>query len=52
MRENLPAKAKEGAASNTIHRRDGIGIKDIILVTIDAVVPVLGIEELEAETKA
>ena len=49
MREDLPAKAEESAAAETIDRRDRIGVEDVVLVAIDAVVPVLGIEELEAE---
>ena len=49
LREDLPAKAEESAAAETIDRRDRIGIEDVVLVAIDAVVPVLGVEELEAE---
>ena len=52
LREDLPAKAEESAAAETIHSGDGISIEYIVLITINTVVPLPGIEELEAETEA
>ena len=48
---NLPAEAEISAAAETIDGRDRIGIEDVVLIAIDAVVPVPGVEELEAETE-
>ena len=45
---DLPTKTKVSAATEAINGRDGIGIENIMLVRINAVVPIAGIEELEA----
>lgn len=52
LRNNLPTKTEESAASKTVNRRNGVGIEDIVFVAIDTVVPVLGVKELEPEPKA
>ena len=49
---DLPAKAKISAASKAINGRNRIGIKNIVLIGINAVVPIARIEELQAETEA
>ena len=49
---NLPSKAKISTASETINGRNSIGIEHIVLIGINAVVPVACIEELQAETEA
>ena len=49
---NLPAKADVSTTSEAINGWDRVGVKNIVLVSINAVIPIAGIEELEAETKA
>ena len=49
---DLPAKANVSATSETINGRNRIGIEYIVLIGINAVVPIARIEELQAETEA
>ena len=49
---DLPTQAKVRATTKAINGRDGIGIENIVLVGINAVVPIACIEELHAETEA
>lgn len=46
LRDDLPAETEVGAASETVCGGDRIGIEDIVLVRIDAILPILAIEEL------
>ena len=48
LRDNLPTQAKECPAAQTIDRRNRVGIEHIVLITINTVVPLPGIEPLEA----
>ena len=52
LRDDLPTKAEVRAATETIDGRDGVGVKDIVLVEVDAVGPVLSIKELKPQSDA
>ena len=52
LRDDLPAETDISASAKTVHRRDGESVKDVVFVTIDAVVPFASIEALESEPNA
>ena len=52
MRDDLPTETDISAAAKTVHRRNREGIKDVVLVGIDAVIPFAGIKALESEPNA
>lgn len=47
LRDDLPPQAEVRAASETVNGRDGIGTEHIVLVAVNAVVPLASIEALE-----
>ena len=52
MGDDLPLKTEVGAATEAIGGRDGESIEDIVLVEVDAVGPVLSVEELKSQFDA
>ena len=51
LRNNLPFKTEISSAAKTIHRRNGKSIEHIVLVAVNTVVPITGIEGLQAEVE-
>ena len=51
-RVELPLDGEIAPAAQTIHRRDGEGIEDIMLIGVDTVRPLARIKSLQAEMKA
>ena len=49
LRNDLPTEAGVETATKTIDGGDGVGVENIVLVAIDAVGPIAGIEELGPE---
>ena len=49
--DDLPAETNVCASAKTVHRGNGEGIQHIVLVGVNAVVPLTGIEALEAEAQ-
>ena len=47
LRNDLPTKTEVRTAAETVDSRDRVGIEDIMLVEVDAVGPVLSVEQLE-----
>ena len=45
----LPFEAQIGAATKAVGRRNGKGIEHVVLIDINAVVPVASVEELNSE---
>ena len=52
LRDDLPTKAEVRAATETIDGRDGVGVKDIVLVEVDAIRPITGVKSLETKLQA
>ena len=52
LRDDLPTETDISASAKTVHRRNGEGIKDVVFVGIDAVIPFASIEALESEPNA
>lgn len=50
--DDLPTEAEIGAAAEAIRSRNGISIKDIVLIGIDAVRPFAGVKPLEPQFDA
>lgn len=48
LRDDLPFEAEIRTAANAIRGGDRESIKDIVLVTIDAVVPFAGVKSLDS----
>ena len=49
LRDYPPSERKVGSASKTVDRRNGVGVEDIVLVGVNTIVPLTGIEELQTE---
>ena len=52
LRNDLPSETEVRAATETIDGRDGVGVKDIVLVEVDAICPVASIKELKPQSDA
>ena len=52
LRDDLPTKAEVRAATETIDGRDGVGVKDIVLVEVDAIRPITGVKSLKTKLQA
>ena len=50
--DGLPAKDEVRATTETVGSRDGEGIKDVVLVEVNAVGPILSIKELKSQFDA
>ena len=47
--DDLPTKADISSAAETVCCRNGEGVQHIVLIEIDAIVPIAGVEELCSE---
>lgn len=52
LRDGLPAKDEVRPATETVGRRDGESIKDVVLVEVNAVGPFAGVEGLNSESQS
>ena len=52
LRNDLPAKTCVETATKTIHGRDGVSIKHVVLVGVDAVGPLFCIKPLKSQFDA
>ena len=52
LRNDLPTKTEVRAATETIDGRDGKSIKYIVLVDVDAIRPITGVEGLKTKAQA
>lgn len=50
-RDNLPSEAEVRTSAKTIRGGDGEGVQDVVLVEIDAVVPLARVKALQPQTK-
>lgn len=51
LRDGLPAKDEVRPATETVGRRNGESIKDVVLVEVNAIGPFAGVEGLKAEAQ-
>lgn len=52
LRNDLPTKTEVRAATETIDSRNGVGIEHIVLVEVDAIRPITGVEGLKTKLQA
>lgn len=52
MGNGLPAKDEVRTSTETVSSRDGEGIKDVVLVEVNAVGPFAGVEGLNSESQS
>ena len=52
LRDDLPAEAEIGTSAEAINSRNGERIEHVVLIDINAVVPIASVEELNSESQS